>query len=446
MTMMSATTIAIGLVATLALPWLLGSPLRRLILFLGGTLVTAGSSAGVTLVEIAFLALILILGLVALNNVAVRGQQESPGVAQLLMSVRLGALTILATTLLALVWGALSHGSVLDAARGSISYLTIPVGILCGLDAARTTSPRTLAGVIFGAAIATSISFMLFYSSIRGVGSTLDAIPILPSMSLAGMGVALGGAKLSASTSRKVLPLVGVAVPTAALLVSGTRSGLLLPVGLLAGIIRDSNGRRPFFRITLWGLLSLVAVVPLVALAARLLGTGDFVRARIETLHIIGSGGIGSDASGASRVDRYELAWREFLERPILGHGFGAQYFDGRRYLHYLDTPVMYLASFGLVGTFLLLWALATVVRASWRAANVHPVNERLAARFLIGAVAVWLALSPLSAILEERGFALAVALAVAFSFSEVGSAALAAEIPHGVTSRGSNLKRGHRL
>jgi O-antigen ligase len=137
---------------------------------------------------------------------------------------------------------------------------------------------------------------------------------------------------------------------------------------------------------------------------------------RFSTLDDIASG---RDQSLQLRLLVTRVAWQEFLESPLVGTGLGHvfSYMETttiERRLLTLDTPMIALAKFGILGLLLfgvLVWAFLQVTRATIRRGGLSPQ-----ALTLIGYGAVLLALLPFGWPPEDKGtgFALVFILALA--------------------------------
>lgn len=407
------------LVLVLIVPAMLLSPQGRLMAFVLGTLATAGSSAGVTTLELAFVGFLIPLTIAAFVSVNRRIRSVNPEEANILRSVRNGAMLSLIATMVGVCVGIFNHGSLLDATRASVSYFSITVAVLCGLDCWDEVRRSFVSGLATVVSVVSATSFMLFYSHARGVtaAESVGPLPILPSMVLAGLGVALGVTQLAENRARLVTSVIRLLYPIAALLASGTRTGLVLIVAFASGLSRKRNGDSPALVLALSLLLGGLVMFPMLNLVSRLTGTTDFASERLRSIREVITMGISSDASGESRVIRYRVAWDAFMDSPTVGRGLGAQYFDGVRHLYYLDTPLMYLATFGIAGFVLIGVGIAFICRGLWRGTNLKDVRDSQAKRLLIGVGAVVMALSPFSVVLEDRGLAVTIALLLAFTF-----------------------------
>jgi hypothetical protein len=166
--------------------------------------------------------------------------------------------------------------------------------------------------------------------------------------------------------------------------------------------------------------------VTLVVVAWTLLSTIAHVNVSQATLRLASVTRVTSDPvasqSLTERVTQSRVAWKSFAGAPLDGVGPGHNYVwrDQVDQLHIgsaMDTPVLFLAKFGLLGIGFLFLA------GYWGREFVRTLGTRRrgepARLALIGYSAFWLLFLPLGLPLEDKGFALAMILLTALAIVE---------------------------
>jgi hypothetical protein len=199
------------------------------------------------------------------------------------------------------------------------------------------------------------------------------------------------------------------------MLVTGTRSSLLLGIGPAAGLwFYRKNGHRVGARLLTVGTLFAIGIVAAVQLGA-IGGDTSRLLARFESIGSL-HGNPGSDASLLDRLAQTNAGLQSFLSAPITGMGAGHLFHwqDGlglARESFILDAPTAFLAKFGLTGAAVALAAAVLLIRWPRACASRAPAATAVWAGFMaIGAIWFVLFGSPW----EEKGFSLAVALLIA--------------------------------
>ncbi|MGZ6344115.1 MAG: O-antigen ligase family protein [Candidatus Limnocylindrales bacterium] len=146
-----------------------------------------------------------------------------------------------------------------------------------------------------------------------------------------------------------------------------------------------------------------------------------------------------SDASIKERVAQYEATWRLFTQNPLLGAGPGhaIEWTDVSgiaRHEFTADTPLVYLAKFGLLGLLALVpvvWAYLRTLLAAFRWTGRSAV-----ALALLGYGVTILVGLPLGFAIEDKGTSLALILLLALAFGDVARASAGATVPESTTER----------
>jgi hypothetical protein len=238
-------------------------------------------------------------------------------------------------------------------------------------------------------------------------------------------------AQVFAKSKHRVLWMCLAAAIVACLLVTGTRSVLLLLVGPLALMVAYVT---QIFRLLPRLLLYFGggAIVLLVAIQAFAFITGtDFERPidRIASISATIAHPI-SDQSYQERVEQTREGWSAFLDNPLFGVGPG-HLFEGRsptdaRILTFnIDSPAAFPAKFGLVGIGVLL----VVVIGYGLFLKGLPLRAEVASRAsLIAYSAVVLAMAALLSPIEDKGLSFGMFFLLALSGTDSGSGELASK------------------
>jgi O-antigen ligase len=234
-------------------------------------------------------------------------------------------------------------------------------------------------------------------------------------MMLVGVGIAIGVVR---GLTPKVHPawLLLAVFALGCILITGTRTGLVFLLAPLAALGALAKVRVPLLR-----LISSVAGTALLMLAvlpfiSGLVATDVFFQRRLAALSAVLGSGVGADASGAIRQRAYEYALTIWQEHPWFGVGFGHAFPNPNPFSSdadfQLDTPMLYLAKFGVFGTIALVTLLVLLAVASQRVGRELGFwsEEQTTWRVFIFS---WVLILPFGTPTEDKGFALAVAMMV---------------------------------
>lgn len=399
----------------------------RFMAFVVGGLTVFGVVGGINTPKLAYLAAMAVAAGISLLAPPVlvgisdgRGSLRPlnrPSYDPLEKSLRAGAGFFLGAALFAALVGLANGASPVDVSRDGVTYVMLGLAVPVGMNAARGFSPRAIRRIIFLATAISSVSFMVKTSSLRGVSHIPAAHLLLGSIALVSIGVAVALSR-AVSHRREALAWLQPAVLIGPILISGTRTGLALFAAILSGF---ANGGYRIGRVVrlavILAFLATILVYALSSFGSRLVDS-SFLSSRVSSISTILSSGISSDKSGVSRQGQYDFAAAYFHESPLLGQGFGmisekGGMRDSTSVSYYLDTPLLYLAKFGLVGTALLLAGIISVLRAPWRTALVGE-GGRDSRAVCVGLSAILVASLPLSAVTEDKGFMMALGMLAA--------------------------------
>ena len=322
---------------------------------------------------------------------------------------------------------AMAYGASPDAwLRDGSAYLLFAAAVVVGVDARASYSPRAIVGLLIVAGAISTLSF-----TVQWVGAGWRGVADLPLQRLALSSVFLSAAIFTYASVRSVLSGAWASVPwvacagiiAALMLVTGTRSSLLLGVGPAAGLwVLRKNGHRVGARLLPLGALFLLVILAALALGA--IGSGVDTGRLLARFESIGGllGSPGSDSSLIDRLAQTTAGLQSFQAAPITGVGAGHlfRWLDGVGIAHesfILDAPTAFPAKFGLAGLGVALASAVLVTRWLGAGASRTPVAAAASTGFM-AICALWFLLfgSPW----EDKGFSLALALFIALVSREL--------------------------
>jgi hypothetical protein len=336
-----------------------------------------------------------------------------------------------------------AHGTPVGSwLRDSATYVLFAAAPILGLACARSASRRWIVVVIVICGWLAAVSFVIEWLRLRNIlDIPIDRI-VLPAGSLGSALIALATAFAFVGAWRRWLWAAVAGALIGLFFVTGTRSTLLLlavPIG--AGLIAGRPWRRA---ISVVAIEVVVAVAVFVVAAAGISAVNRAPAVAVTQPTPSAAAGAsasttpppnelgtringvsslvadpGSDQSLQERWSQTKSAWRAFLTSPIVGvgPGYGFEWTDSAshaRSAYTLDTPLVYLAKFGLVGLFPLILFVAALLRlilALW-AARTQAEVELLA---VAGYGILLAASSALGAQMEDKGVSFALILLVGF-------------------------------
>lgn len=399
----------------------------RFMAFVIGGLAVFGVVGGINTPKLGYLAAMAVAAGVSLlappvlsvlaNGGSTRSQLKLLPYDPLEKSLRAGAGFFLGAALFAALVGLANGASPVDVSRDGVTYVMLGLAVPVGMNAARGFSPRAIRRIIFVATAISSVSFMVKTSSLRGVSHIPAAHLLLGSIALVSIGVAVALSR-AISNRHEAFAWLQPAALIGPILLSGTRTGLALFAAIFSGF---ANGGYRIGRVmrlaVILAFLAVILVYALSSFGSRFVDS-SFLSSRVSSISTILSSGISSDKSGVSRQGQYDFASAYFHQSPILGQGFGmisekGGVRDSTSVSYYLDTPLLYLAKFGLVGTGMLLAGIVSILRAPWRTALVGD-GGRESRAVCVGLGAILIASLPLSAVTEDKGFMMALGMLAA--------------------------------
>jgi hypothetical protein len=283
--------------------------------------------------------------------------------------------------------------------RQGIFYIMIPFAPIIGIDAGRDASSRNAMRWIGVIGCIAAVGFAADWLNRRGVSSLPIGRFIVSSLMLPALAFALAAVRaVYARGVARILWLMPIILIPAAMLVTGTRSVLIVFLALIG--VLGTEARR---RVTLPRMAGLVAIsvvtvgVILPLVGSLVISQPGFLENRVQALQVVLDGNGGADGSYAARNEQYYYAAQWISQGPWFGKGPGFSPPIS------LDTPLAVVVRIGIVGAVALTLFLASVVVASRKSAQLHGYTFMHTTVTGIGIVI--LASLPFGAIVEDKGF-----------------------------------------
>jgi hypothetical protein len=369
------------------LPFLIVGFFRQSWIRIGGLTLLAmqafGSSSSLNIQKIAFISLVpvtLVFAVKAYRNArptteASRNQKTHPRVLEVFEYLWLAYLFIS-------IWRSLNSGSDLASVfRDSISFLTWSLVLLWAYDLS-TSKPEVVTRVAMGLTALAAVGTGLTWVDLRGAAILPSYLRLFPSPSLAVLGVYLAASVLLCYGFR-VLPMLCLMASCTGLVLTGTRTFILVPVSMIAMLIvsRKLGLRAVIGWSVVLASIVLAAKFALPAISSLLGVNPNFLASRGQALTSVLSQGLSSDSSGEGRLSSTSQAWAVFQLNPMLGQGPGYIFeASGGGPTLGLDTPLTFPAKFGIVGVGILLGLIVTVSLFVRSISRVAGLEWRLAA------------------------------------------------------------------
>lgn len=300
--------------------------------------------------------------------------------------------------------------------RQSIFYILIVLGPVIGLDSGRDLAPRAVYTILGVIGVVAALGFAADWLTRRGVTALPFGRFVLSSLVLPGLafGLALVMVFHARSLLSRLLWLVPVVAIPIAMLVTGTRTNLIIFVAVAVVLGSLKNARVPLGRmVTLVtvGLLLGSILFPIVVSVA--VADPAFITNRVNALVSALSGN--GDASLSFRQDQAETASQMISRSPFFGYGLG--------YMvpFTVDSPLLTPLRLGWVGTILVGLFICAMSVAVWRGSRFYAPTPATTAWWAF--LAICLANLIFGTPLEDRGFGFAIMLAsmaIASSFNEL--------------------------
>jgi len=411
---------ALVLLPAVLLPALLlvSSPSARIMFLIFGGLLVFQSSDELTPPKMLFL-----MGAgVSVVAATVRAQQSTddpvyPDIEPLLRASRAFVFLIIVSLPVSMAHGTTPVAWLRDVA----AYVLFAAAPLLAFDAYSGFSSRALRRLLVVAGLAGSLAFAAQWLSRRGIVSISDVIG-LPTFLLGAALFSYALAVVLEGERRRLAWLALAALILAGFASTGTRGAVVFlaaPVAIVLGT-RQHQARR-----SVRLLVVLPAAVFLVALGiltvVRTTGAdSDVLSSRARLAYRTGGSG---DQSYSERRLQSQASWKLFKQSPIVGVGPGypISWVDNsgtETSAPTVDSPVSYLAKFGLLGLWplaLLVWAFRLVLKRMQARTGGRSIPQLA----LIGFAGVVVAWSVLHVPFEDKGIASGFLLLLAIALSE---------------------------
>jgi O-antigen ligase len=366
---------------------------------------------------------------------------------------------------------ALTHGTTFSAwLRDGATYGLFALGPIAGADAAETTSRRELTVLLVAVGVVAAVSFAIQWLGARDIVQFPIQHLVYPSGQIGAALLAYGAARATGADRSRLWWALLAGVVFAAFLVTGTRSSFLMFAGPL--VIAFVVGRsRIAASVSMLGATAAAAALAVAAFTGVLvlaqLGAAPVGTAASPTLtgttagptagatagatagptagttagttaastprpdiivQRLGSAfnGLSTPGAGSSLQDRIaqtKAAWTTFLANPIFGTGPGHSIawsnYQGEAVSSYvLDTPLIFLSAFGLLGLLVLIGWMAGYVAVARTVLGTQGASVEWLA--WVGFGASLLAALALTMPAEDKGTAFAIAILVAMLVAPV--------------------------
>ncbi|MEX5306088.1 O-antigen ligase family protein [Kocuria sp. CPCC 205258] len=377
--------------------------LRFVIFVAMGMFVFQSESGWVSSLKFVYFPLVVLFGVISLGNL----RYLDPSMKRALKPALVG-LSILLVFITGVAFISIIRGEEpLRVFRDFFTYLLICIAPIVAVDAGRVTSLRSgkaLAASFTGVA---AVSFSVYWLSARGVSLLGVDRLLMFSMVLTGLGILLGSV-YGLVRLRPTWVLFGI-LCFIAILVTGTRSGFILLLGVFGAVGAVRKFRIPVFRFAV-GMIGIAVCTYLVlpVISSRVSKEG-FLENRIRALGEIFGDGVTSDASGAIRSRAVDITRAEWRDRPLLGVGFGHAFespVPGRVAVDFqLDSGMLLFAKFGVLGMLCLMVSFALIgfcIVRFHRAIGARSEAQALGTAFLFMCSLI----AFLGAPTEDKGFA----------------------------------------
>ncbi|MFI7495981.1 O-antigen ligase family protein [Kocuria sp. M4R2S49] len=383
--------------------------LWRLICFVGLGMFVMQAEAGISAsLKYAYFPIVVLFAYISWRNIGLLDPRIRKAIAPAMWGIGVLSVFVIARAFISIFQGE----EVVRVFRDSFTYVLICMAPLVGVDAGRDVALRTSKVIVVLFTGLAAVSFSVFWLSARGVSLLGVERIFMFSMILSGLGIMVGG--VYGMIRLSPMWLIFGSFCLIAVLVTGTRSGLLLVLGLIGAYGALKHYRVPLVRL-LVGLSVVVMTAYLtVPLIASQVSTQGFFEKRVEAILRVLEGGVSADASGSIRARALEITLDEWTNHPLLGVGFGHAFASpvaGRSPVDFqLDSGMLLFAKFGIIGT---LFLLLFFVLLSWSLIRFHIVTGVRSEGQAIGTAFLFMCLvfAVLGAPTEDKGFAFGLGL-----------------------------------
>lgn len=299
--------------------------------------------------------------------------------------------------------------------RQSLFYVLIILGPIIGLDSGRDVKPGAVYAIIGVTGTVAAIGFAFDWLDRRGVTALPMGRFVLSSLVLPGYTFALALVLIFFATTiwQRLLWAIPLMTVPIAMLVTGTRTNLIIFIAAIAVVGRRVNRRVPLLR-----LIVLVVVAGMIGgflfpiIASLVIEQPGFIENRIKAALTVLTGSAGADQSFAGRSQQYTIALDMINRSQVLGYGLGY------RIPFTIDSPLLSVVRLGWLGVGVIVAFIGVLTVGVWRSARHYGHSPAHTAWW--GFLFVIIANIPFGTPLEDRGFGFAIMLATMALASEL--------------------------
>jgi len=391
-----------GIGTALMLFLLSRGPLMRATIVIVGGLTVFQISAGLTIEKVAYLGVVLVATLFALQHIVSRWScARALGAPSILFATGLVGLVVAVSPIAALQTGFTIEAWALDVP----AYGMLVTAVILGLDLALSDhSPKHIATVVLLSGLVGAVGYASYFIGLRGIAEFGASRFVAVSTFLPAAAFCLGLAYVFDGTRPYFMALLATLVSVTTLF-SGSRIVILFIVPI---IVTVGVARRRRFRVVA---LIVGAVFALALVGGLLTLTGatqylnlDLLQSRLAgIIPLLTSQDLTVDQSLYLRAIQTQVLEAAWLQSPLFGAGPGGLYSYGNLVNHQpVDSPIAILARFGVVGAtafFILFWILLT--------SKLRRGAYWVPATALLSFISLVLAWSLVSSPLDDKGVSL---------------------------------------
>jgi hypothetical protein len=401
----------IPLAILLCVPLVLNSTFRFLYIVMGSLFILG--SVEFTTNKLAFFVGIIILVMSTfrkIDNYLIEISHFKP----IIITSLLFASYVLISMIIAIV---MRQATIIFALRDATPYFLFSLSPIIALDVANGVKQKKFNLIFLITLIIGTLFFSIGWISRRGISSmeygSLGLVSFLIPLAF----FANCASKSIRGDKHIILWTIISGLVLASMFATGTRTSI---VALVAPIVIAFIGRTKkllrmitfLIGIVIFGIMALFTII-------NLTGSDiDAISGRLGKLSVLSSRqSMESDLSYLDRNAQTQIAIFEFKKSPIIGMGVGVGFSEWGKGLN-IDSPIAFLAKFGLLGVIMLLSTIATLIRFLW---VLFKCNIRTVPVYsMIGFISISATLMILASPFEDKGFSIAYLLLLASVIKEI--------------------------
>lgn len=399
------------------------SPAARFAIFVAGGLLVFRGSDQLDIPKLAYLVWVGVSTAIAIARLAAPYDRRRIADIQPLVLASAAAIGALA---LSLVVAQLRSTSMIDWIRDAAPYGLLAVSPFLAWDGARSRLGSHMEVMAAASGLIASVAFAVEWLGRRGLADLPFATLGSASMMLPALAFTVATAAILSRRPRRYLWVLIAAAVLALLLVTGTRSALVLLVGPMAMLFAHGQRLTRVVRLAGSGLVIGMVVVALASLVTQ----SSFINLaqltdRLGSILSLGTN-LTTDQSYVERATQVGLAFSTLTGSPLVGVGLGYKFewtnqFGQFNSTYSLDTGLAIAAKFGVSGVALLAIGLGFAVGFYRRLGHRLTEGARLS---FVGLAAIVIAFLPFGNPFEDKGLPLAAAMLIAWALASTYDAA----------------------